>query len=325
MALNTYRTIVLTDFNHHLRNLKLIYGIAFNETFDIDIFGEFIPAISIEEFREKCGSSVKNVLALPTFKHKPLSYVLSVFDLEREWLHSRTGITIPDSRSIPRTNAGIQNMFKKLEDEMCVVMISPESFRDTVHPPNEDITQSLFAHLIRTPFLRKTVSELMPQLCNGGPVLTFHWRNKTGELCLHEKMVCHDNYFEHQERMLELLSKDIKDIQRKRKINCVFAAYSPEESKHFLNIFKSYIPNVITMDDVINLHNPGIESYNGDDYFLSLIEQEICARSDVFIGNGKSNWSIFVLRERKVFDRGPTYDIIEDFPTISDIVLECYK
>ncbi|XP_077977511.1 uncharacterized protein LOC144433076 [Glandiceps talaboti] len=324
MALNTNRTIVLGDFSRHRKGPMNSDVVLFNETFDSDVFKEFIPTTSIEEFRATCGSHIKNVLVLPTYRNKPFSYVTADYDMQRKWLSLRAGITIPDMRVMPRTNTSIQNMFKKLEDEMCVVMISPESFRDTVHPPTEEITQSLYAHLIRTPFLRKTVSELMPELCNGGPVLAFHWRNKTGEICRIRNMTC-DGNAETQERMLEMLSRDMKEIQRKNSINCVFVAYSQEESQHFINIFKTYNPNVITMDDVINLRNPGIESYNGDDYFISLIEQEICARSEVFIGNGRSNWSVFIFRERKVYDRGPTYDIMEDFPSISDIVMDGYK
>ncbi|XP_070569226.1 uncharacterized protein [Ptychodera flava] len=163
-------------------------------------------------------------------------------------------------------------------------------------------------------------------MCDGKPILGFHWRNKTGEFCRVGSQSgiidpkCRE-LLQMQYRILECIALHIPSIMSQEKTGCIFMASAPGEPReNVLNQFAAHnLTSIITIDDVINLHNADIDTFGDDDYFISLIEQEICARSKVFIGIGKSNWSTFVFRERRAFQRGKNFDVVEDFPDIRDI------
>ncbi|XP_077977510.1 uncharacterized protein LOC144433074 [Glandiceps talaboti] len=325
MAVNTSRTVVLPDFKHH--HTGAYEGrVSFKETFDVEHFHKFIPVTTIDEFKTICGSHVDNVITAPQ-QRKPKSTddpVMSIYRQQQRWLKS-VGVTIPDieSTSIPRTWLEYNTRTEKLSKADCVVLLSPIDLEKSYFPHKREVADAMDKYLIRTKFLRKAVNEVIPRLCEGKPMMGFHWRNKTGERCrgqfgYDKNPRCH-NIAQVQLDILKTVLKDINDIIGEYEIGCMFVAHAPkEDSKDFMNVLSSNYSYIITIDDVINLHHPDIDSYNGNDYFISLIEQEICARSKVFIGNGRSNWSTFVFRERRAFDKGRNYDIVTDFQDIAD-------
>ncbi|XP_077983376.1 uncharacterized protein LOC144438207 [Glandiceps talaboti] len=333
MAVNTSRTIVLSDFKHHLVDIvhyPLMGRVDFNETFDVEVLADFLPIMTIAEFRAKCGPTVTNVLTAYHVKKMNVSEIASNYEPQRTWLKERADITIPDAKGIARTSFQYTHLIEEISEEKCVVMVTPIYFEKIPFPQQEIVAGDLDKHLIRTKLLRQAVDSVMPQLCGGRPILGFHWRNKTGEQCrighlAAERSARCNNLSQVQQQMLKILSADIKRIIDKYEIGCMFVAYykMKNQSMGFMNTLSSSISNIITMSEVVRLHQPHIESLQDNDYFTSLVEQEICARSKVYIGNGRSNWSNFIFQERKAFGKGPNYDIITDFPNISNVVESC--
>ncbi|XP_077977403.1 uncharacterized protein LOC144432963 [Glandiceps talaboti] len=329
MAVNTSRTIVLPDFKHH-RTRAHEGRVTFEETFDVELFDKFIPVTTIDEFKAKCGLHVDNVITAPHLRDDAFKLVAGEYRRQRAWLEERVGVEIPGSESIPRTWLEYNRLMKKLSKADCAVLIAPNHLEKSYFPHKQEVADAMDKYLIRTTFLRKAVKEVIPRLCEGKPILGFHWRNKTGEQCRvghlgEENSPRCINLSQSQQDTIKTLLKDINEIIEQYEIGCMFVAHAPgEDSKDFMDVLFSNYSSSITIDDVINLRHPGIDSYGGDDYFISLIEQEICARSQVFIGNGNSNWSTFVFRERQAFEKGPNYDIITDFQDIKDDIKVCY-
>ncbi|XP_077977389.1 uncharacterized protein LOC144432950 [Glandiceps talaboti] len=330
MAVNTSRTIVLTDFRHHRSSA---YGtkVSFKETFDIQHFENFIPVITINGFKAKCGSHVDSIIIAPKQGEEARRDAEHAYSVQQKWLKS-VGVTIPDSAStsIPHTWLEYNNRTEQLSKADCVVLIAPIGLEKSYFPHKQEVADAMDKYLIRTKFLKKAVKEMIPRLCEGKPMMGFHWRNKTGEQCRIGHLRAENsprciNLSQVQQQMVKTLLKDIKAIIEQYEIGCMFVSQAPkEDSKDFMDALTSNYSNIITIDDVSSLSHPDIDTYGGDDYFISLIEQEICARSKVFIGNGKSNWSTFIFRERRAFENGPNYDIIKDFKDILDVIQLCF-
>ncbi|XP_070568675.1 uncharacterized protein [Ptychodera flava] len=324
LAVYTNRTIVMPEFNHQ-RLLPDVGRVSFAETFEIAVFKQFIPAVSIEEYLEKCAAVDKVVIKVPK-----MATLVGMPDLherytwQRTWLRDMYNITIPDQRTFKTPGSKMKKVLRRMSEEKCLVMVLPLAFENTEILQNGDIAEGADQHLVRTPPLREAVSDILHSLCNDRPLLSLHWRNKTGEVCsigrlsVRRSPRCLDLQQVH-ENLTYSLSLYLQRIARDNNIGCMYVAYPPTESANIIHLLRSNnLSNILTIDDVMALHHPYIESLNGDDYFISLVEQEISARSRVFVGNGKSNWSTFVFQERRAFSYGPNFDILTDFAELSD-------
>ncbi|XP_070567854.1 uncharacterized protein [Ptychodera flava] len=325
-AVYTNRTIVLSDFKHH-RSRYHIGRVLFEETFNVSIFKQFIPAVSMEGFRERCGSRITTAWTFYHWARYVYKPITKYYQESRDWLRERLNVDIPDIESVtfPKSTPESWRAMEETADESCVVMVSPIGF-EKVHLPNEAmISCAIDGHLVRTSFLQKAVVDVLPRMCDGKPILGFHWRNKTGEECHLGRLAGTNDprcrqLLQMQYRILGSIASHISSIMSQEKTGCIFMASAQEPRENVLNQLTAYnLTSIITIDDVINLHNADIDTFGDDDYFISLIEQEICARSKVFVGFGKSNWSTFVFRERRAFQRGKNYDVVMDFPNIKDI------
>ncbi|XP_070568673.1 uncharacterized protein [Ptychodera flava] len=326
-AVYTNRTIVLSDFRYH-RKRHNVGRALFEDTFNASVFKQLMPAVSIQDFREKCGPRVG---AAWTFYHSTryrYDSIAGFYQQSRQWLLERANVQIPDVKSVSFPKS-IPESWRKLEKtaaDRCVVMVSPVGFESVQLPNKQMMSDAIDGHLVRTSFLQKAVVDVLARICDGNPILGFHWRNKTGEQCRIGKKgqtndpVCR-KLLQAQYRIVESIASHMSLIISEEDTGCIFMASAPKEPRE--NVLRQLathkLSKILTIDDVIKLHIPQVETYRDDDYFLSLIEQELCARSKVFVGIGKSNWSDFVFRERRAFQRGKNYDVVSDFPDILDI------
>ncbi|XP_070567187.1 uncharacterized protein [Ptychodera flava] len=327
-AVYTNRTIVLSDFRYHRKGY--IAGRAlFEDTFNARVFKKLMPAVSIQDFREKCGPRVRTAWTFyHSTRYKDNNSVADLYQQSRQWLLERANVQIPDVKSVSFPKS-IPESWRKLEKtaaDRCVVMVSPVGFESVQLPNKQMMSDAIDGHLVRTSVLQKAVVDVLARICDGNPILGFHWRNKTGEQCRIGKKgqsndpVC-NGLLQGQYKIVESIASHMSSIISQEETGCIFMASAPKEPRE--NVLRQLaahkLSKLITIDDVINLHNPYIDTLGDDDYFISLIEQELCARSKVFVGTGMSNWSNFVFRERRAFQRGKNYDFTKDFPDILDI------
>ncbi|XP_077862898.1 uncharacterized protein LOC144345214 [Saccoglossus kowalevskii] len=76
-----------------------------------------------------------------------------------------------------------------------------------------------------------------------------------------------------------------------------------------IGILAKRITQIFSGNDVIR-NLPASSALTTDEYMMSLLEQEICYRSAVFIGVDYSNWSDFIFDERQAEGR-PSYHLNE--------------
>ncbi|XP_077977509.1 uncharacterized protein LOC144433072 [Glandiceps talaboti] len=300
--------------------------ILFNDTFNADVLNDFMPVATQKEIRQQCGKYINDVITVPYYRGRPLNFLLHSYDLQREWYRNIYDILIPDYEiAVQQVNASYA--VKKTHSAKCAALISPEAFEHLRYPEMDKISDAIDGHMIRIPAIRNAISDVMPKLCGGKPIVSFHWRNKTGEMCRYHdtgRSRC-DTLLQMQDRIVKKMAPRIQDVIKENGIGCFFVAYTPDEPSNILAMLSESFANIITMADVIALHNPYIDSVIRDGYFMSLLEQELCARTKIFIGNGKSNWSSFIFKERRAFDKGPSLDITEDFPEVINEIHDCFK
>ncbi|XP_070567144.1 uncharacterized protein [Ptychodera flava] len=321
------RTLVLPEFRHH-RTSYHMGRVFFEETFNVSVFQEFMPAISIQTFREKCGSHIIDIIQFRrSFEKDGPDPLPESYDKQTGYIHQRLNIEFPDAKTItfPKNDAEAWSKIEKAKDAKCVVMISPVGFEKVKLPNMDTISRGISGHLVRTSIVGGAVDSILPRLCDGKPVLSFHWRNKTGEGCRigHLKTEADsrcDSLLQTQCGIIRNISSHMNILSKQLKIGCVFIATAPEEPReHVIREVSAVTKNVakvLTIDDVIELHNPKVDEFRDDDYFISLFEQELCAKSAAFFGFTKSNWSKFLVQEREAFNRKHTYDVVRDFPDL---------
>ncbi|XP_077977289.1 uncharacterized protein LOC144432866 [Glandiceps talaboti] len=326
LAVHTNRTIVLSPFKHHRIPAGFSHTlVTFQHTFDVEVFQEFMPIMTVKEFVDRCGSEIDQVWTVP-YESYSFERILMTYKAQQIWLRNRQHnlIHIPNPDIVPSSEVEMwRRVFNDTTNESCVMVTNPVQLTHISIPDLDKINDAIDGHFVRTSFIRKAVDNILPKLCEGKPFMSLHWRNKTGERCrvgLHLKQSsrCKEMY-RVQQSARHLISGSLLGVMKKHDASCLYIALPPKETKSIVPLLSAAIPRIITMDDVIALHNPDIDSLNGDDYFISLLEQEICSRSTVFVGNGNSNWSVFIYRERRAFGNKPTYDIADlpGFPALA--------
>ncbi|XP_070567145.1 uncharacterized protein [Ptychodera flava] len=321
------RTLVLPEFKHH-RTPYHMGRVSFEETFNVSIFKEFMPVISMQKFREKCGPHISNVIFFSRyFEHNVMNLLQRSYRKQSHYVHEQLNIELPDIKAItfPTSGAEAWHVIDKTRHARCVVMIAPVGFEWVKLPNMAMVSYGMAGHLVRTSLLITAAENILTRLCDGKPILGFHWRNKTGEECRigHLQKAadsrCH-SLLRNQNGIIRRVASHMKSLSKEQDIGCVFVATAPKEPREHvvreISMVTENEPKVLTIDDVINLHNPDVDKFRSDDYFISLLEQELCARSAVFVGIGKSNWSKFLFHEREAFGRKQTYDVTRDFPDL---------
>ncbi|XP_070568674.1 uncharacterized protein [Ptychodera flava] len=326
LAVFTNRTIVLPAFKHH--RAVLGHGrVSAQNTFDSDRLREFIPTRSIHEFLSECGTNITDVWTLPSrFKGKVLE---RTYRSQKAWLRKQLQVEVPHQSNIPKTaSAKWKRAFEDTAHSPCVIVTNPIKMEAMQVPfPNRDkISVAIDGHLARVPFLRKAVDDVIPRLCDGQPFVAMHWRNKTGERCrvnlrgFGHSTLCLD-FAKYSHKIKDHIATDVNRIMTRHRLSCLYVALPPREIQEILPLLSERIQRIHHLADVLQLHNPLIELFKDDDYYTSLLEQEICSRSEVFIASGTSNWSAFVMKERLALGNMTTYDL-SDLPGISAELLK---
>ncbi|XP_070569290.1 uncharacterized protein [Ptychodera flava] len=235
-AVFTNRSIVISDFRHH-RNKYNVSSVHFEETFNVSVLNQLLPTVNVKQFREKCGARGNTVLTFYNPRRSVSKRIAHAYRISRRWLSKRANVSIPDEMivSFPKSMAESWRKFDKTADDRCVVMVSPLGFEAVQLPNKAAISDAIDRYLVRTSFLQKAVEDVLPKLCDGKPILGFHWRNKTGERC--RIGMSHTNeprcrkLLQMQCRTLESLALNISSIMSQENAGCIFLASAPREPR----------------------------------------------------------------------------------------------
>nr|XP_006824350.1 PREDICTED: uncharacterized protein LOC102804401 [Saccoglossus kowalevskii] len=147
------------------------------------------------------------------------------------------------------------------------------------------------------------VDQVYDKICDGKPFPVVHWRNRTGENCLQSgywsKRACKEEdslNIQIMSQLTDLMVQRLLDYLDVEKYECVYIASPPIPQEFVLKIAAKF-PHTVTLSHVLKL-SPEISKHRDDVYAISILEQEIAVRADLFIGWRESSWTQSVYRMR---------------------------
>ncbi|XP_002736503.1 uncharacterized protein LOC100370466 [Saccoglossus kowalevskii] len=295
MALLSNRTLVMTPFflhGGHVRGYSTEHMRQFNDTFDVKILNELLPLATVDEFREKCTSK----------ETKVVTWNLSAYQRSKEKLFdSELEIRLPDNDDvIMMKKVDIHRLEEIVNHAPCLGIYQSSRSRLQVNN-TEEMLDKVRTHLRRSANVRNVTDRLLTGFCGGKPYLAMHWRNKSAEMpCYFQRDANKCNKVKSQlSEVVPNITQAVAKLMKQRNISCLYIS-CPEWSLSILDHFSKVLPSekVFSLRDLpVNKDNTGIMK---DYYFKSLVEQEICYRSEIFLAARMSSWSEFVVNERNI-------------------------
>ncbi|XP_070546648.1 uncharacterized protein [Ptychodera flava] len=302
MALLTNRTLVMTPF--FLSGGNVEQGVhadrmrAFNDTFDVNILSKLLPVATIDQYKQSCSENNTLIIRLriPDVTYQRLSTKL---------FRDLINVDLPSEGKLIKDNAKLEDIVQKYKDVECLA-ITP--FKDYLNDfggsERKEMEKAVDKHLVRPPKVRHIVDVIYDQICDGKPYLAYHFRNRTAEMpCIFQvnPEAC-KAIVEELNELSEMASAALYELMTRESIECIYVA-CPLWSKGITLILSKMIPmnHIITFQDIEI--SSEYTTFIGDYYMLSLIEQEIAFRAQIFVSAGFSKWSQIVVEGREAIGR----------------------
>ncbi|XP_077991275.1 uncharacterized protein LOC144445549 [Glandiceps talaboti] len=320
IAAHRDRVLVRTPFFDHFTNKK-DHARLFNETLDVRLFNKLLPTASIEEYNRHCNGRIDAVFNGANWSNDAPEEVYKktikwANDKMKEWAQ-HTGIQVPDMLSEPDrvinlpddVPDGYKPLRKVINKEgmfdsslRCVGIVYPYGLLGRFY--YHDYVPVLSGYVTRPPEVRKLAGQVIRHVLDRRRYLCFHWRyNKEWR-----DQWCFKNSPKQMEMCRRLNNTDsntitdvVQDMMDVSNLEVVYLATPVSTQDKLVIELLRKIPNLYTRDDVLESPLMAVhsKSLSRDNYKLSLLEQEICSRSTVFLASRMSSWSTIVDEDRK--------------------------
>ncbi|XP_077868609.1 uncharacterized protein LOC144359233 [Saccoglossus kowalevskii] len=290
-ALITNRTLVMTPFfvhgGHVMHGYNREHMKEFNDTFNKSRLDQLVRLTTVQHYKSTCNESNSMVLTWCDAKYHDSSTTLfNIF-----------GLQLPGELTVLKKNISQQELDDLVGGVQCLVFYQTHKFRIKVSN-KEDALMNIRMHLERSPDIKRVTDTALNGVCQR-PFLALHFRNKSAEMpCFfhYNKTRC-DNIKRRVLSLVENITTAVAEIMKSNNLSCLYVS-CPLWSRGIIDNLAQKIPRdrIFTSDDLTRDAN-SIPYYN-DYYFLSLVEQEICYRSSIFIASTWSTWSTHVRYER---------------------------
>ncbi|XP_070534929.1 uncharacterized protein [Ptychodera flava] len=314
-AMITDRKLVTIPFHiHHTQpHGWLTHGWRqFNETFNVDKLQEIVPLMTPEDYAQQCDGKVEMVLQHPFATKRDISQFIFDYNRTKNSYMELWNIELPDLGSIPRTMNEIKELLEQSKTIKCLGIYRAMDFAEMIERSDTPaVLMDIDRHLERASFIRSLTKRVIPQICQGKPYVSMQWRNKTGEMCVFDMWVpwgeldC-SSHFEELRQAAEYVSTAVSQYMKQNNFECVFLTFPPG-SEEITQILGSKVQKIVTSAQLSQLRVPGIDEIADDNYFVSLLEQEIATRAPMFIGCNKSSWTQVVSYTRTANDQPTLY------------------
>ncbi|XP_070562287.1 uncharacterized protein [Ptychodera flava] len=302
-ALYLNRTIVMTPFLRH-RHRTREYLVPFQRTFDETRLAELLPVATQEEYTAQCGHEVAAVLAAPHLSVHEIGTFIHRYRVTRNMSATLLDVILPKELKIQSESDAIA-LFDSSVTTKCLAMHYPYNFKNWTFPGDSDLTLNVNRHVKRAPPIQAAIAYARQALCDGKPYLAFHWRNKTGEQCdIGNRAAWNDPRCAGAIENMRQYGGDkvaaaVYNVMRKYQISCLYISYVPY-SEAIVTSFAKIVPSTRIYNALKTFQSlpDNLSPLMKDDFMLSLLEQEVCYRAEVFIGVQYSNWSEFIFDER---------------------------
>ncbi|XP_077980211.1 uncharacterized protein LOC144435493 [Glandiceps talaboti] len=316
VAMYQNRSIVEISFpRHHSQGRGLETDLRmFNSTFDVDQLHKVLHTISLENFKRECNNTVNAVMMSMSSANS--SDRLENYEMHRLIYRKLYGIDLPiiskdEKRRIVHDDTygvGPHN-----EQMKCLGMFHMLAYPHATIPEINNISAKIDRYLQRSKGIRDVAEAAMDRMCDGKPYLAIHWRNKSGEGCRSRcdkiPLMVQTN-----ENAVNVV-RDIRMLLHQYNLSCTYVAYPPYAALFMKNLKRSKIPNLFDNEYLMSDKHHELDIYKRDDYMLSLLEQEICRQSDVFLGWKQSSWTSFLSMGRTAAHTGSLTINLQDLPS----------
>ncbi|XP_070534391.1 uncharacterized protein [Ptychodera flava] len=272
------------------------------ETYDINRLKEIVNIVSLEEFNEFCNKTVETVIAI----RREEKLVTHAYSESAKLYRSAFGIALPEYEQLPATDDQFIERLEAASSMNCVGVWALHTGGLFTHATQEKVIK----HLVPSLGIQHLAESIRKNVLKGWPYLAIHWRNKPNEMS-NGHPLCEDvdsgnnercEYYRRDIALMMNLTRNIaKSIQNFMKTNNLTQVYvaTPPISTNFLQVLRSLgVANTFSAENITNERHATAKN---DPYIWSLIEQDLCANADVFIGHHQSTWSMRV-RERRLGD-----------------------
>eukprot|EP01126_Amoeba_proteus_P042087 TRINITY_DN4563_c0_g1_i4.p1 TRINITY_DN4563_c0_g1~~TRINITY_DN4563_c0_g1_i4.p1 ORF type:complete len:370 (+),score=53.72 TRINITY_DN4563_c0_g1_i4:306-1415(+) len=264
----------------------------FEKTFDKKYIEPYIKSISLEEYRKACSGVVDTLV---WFYPDRSSWVHVVkFWMDGVRMKHLSEIETPH-RILLMNKTEIVNMFTPLKEKKCIALCF--LFRNVAETTERKAiaTNLVYAKEIQD-LARNAVKEIGTKPEN---MLSIHWR--WGELSCAKWLspdprpdddFCWGTSLFHYARSDDVL-ESIVSFGKEKNITHIFLAVSKifndgKVLSKFREKLKASKITLLVSSDFKSLGNIT------DNYYLSLVEQQICSSSKLFIASGDSTWSDYI-------------------------------
>ncbi|XP_070541287.1 uncharacterized protein [Ptychodera flava] len=157
-------------------------------------------------------------------------------------------------------------------------------------------------------------------MCGNRPIVAVHWRSKLDEICTDKSAVISSKSA--CQKKEEFLLKSASTLPKAYDLQCIYVSQPPSIKRGIVKYLSPRIPKVYSSVDVIAMANklspkPSVFS---DDYFLSLVEQEICEGAAIFISGKNSAWASFVRHNREKSPNAKPSVYLSDLPDMPNYI-----
>ncbi|XP_070558248.1 uncharacterized protein [Ptychodera flava] len=337
-ALHRNRTLVLTPFYNHftlVRNVADDFG-PFNDTLDVSLLGKLLPVATVEEFKTQCPRGVEAVLHAinHTWGMSEREYLGTLRALNRD-INSRysniTGIKFPDLngndetviglpvKDIPKNNMPLPKFLEMSQDTFdsksrCVAMVYAYGMwkRFTY----SDYILTFVEYIKRAPSIRRIANAFVQEFLGGGSYIAVHWRFNSE----YKKFWC-DRMHTKACIMFKMPPRNVSEVllsyMKQYNATSVYFASTMSSGNAVIQHLNSTIPRFYMASDLISSSIPGAWKLKGDNYRLSLVEQELCKVSTFFVASRLSSWSDTVVEERLWHNHAYMPDNLYPYYTVS--------
>ncbi|XP_077865230.1 uncharacterized protein LOC144351786 [Saccoglossus kowalevskii] len=331
VSMYTNRTLVLAPFFDERKNTVRMRKLQ--DVIDVTQFRELLPTVSMEHYNKVCNGRVEALfsginMSNHLTQEQYNGYLKSINSKVRVF-KNLTGAMIPDfekdrkvlielppdlkSGHLSLKTSKFKNLFES--DSKCVGIAYPYGLMVRFYYYDY---VPVFAQYLRRPNeIRQMADSFIWEVINSRNFLGIHWRfddEWKRTWCnsgVHDENVrqnCNSLMMSSEKAMVAKIMK----IMRNQSISSAYLATPPTTQDRFVIELKQEVPNVYSRDDLLGISILGLDFDLDDNFKLSLLEQEICAKSAVFIGSRMSAWSDIVAEDRNYKNRLYMPDIFKD-------------
>eukprot|EP01126_Amoeba_proteus_P039298 TRINITY_DN4137_c0_g1_i14.p1 TRINITY_DN4137_c0_g1~~TRINITY_DN4137_c0_g1_i14.p1 ORF type:complete len:402 (-),score=75.43 TRINITY_DN4137_c0_g1_i14:213-1418(-) len=272
----------------------------FDRTFNASFIEEYLPAVELTKFRSVCNGLVDALVWTredDSWYHAVqiwMRYVDMKFNLELTTRKDLLFYTVEE----------ILDYFKPTSDLKCIALAFP--FRTVAETEERQSLARFLVHSKEVADIAKNVVKEMD--ADARNLLSIHWRWGEDSCGWYYSPEPHNDYdfcwgtsVFHYAKLEDILSVLI-NLAKRKNMNRVY-----------LSVSKSYL-DVPTLETIQRaMKKVGILLFRSvdlpslrdlEEYYLSLVEQEVCSSSKVFVASTDSTWSDFVRdyhRETNIF------------------------